>query len=363
MGRKLTETVRFDFIRYANCWEDADILLEGLKPSPGSRILSVGSAGDNSFSLLATNPALVVAVDVNNVQLYLLELKKTSIQQLPYEQLLAFLGFNPCKVREELFNDIKKDLTDACRCYWENNILQIKNGVISEGKFEKYLQLFSSKILPWIHSKKKIEDLMKDKSQEGQEEFYNKQWNTWKWKLLFKIFFSRYVMGKYGRDPAFLNEVKGAVGTKIFKKAEKHLKSVTSQKNFILRYSVTGSFGGLLPHYLRLENFELIKSNLHKLKIYEGYAEDAAYKYGKFDHMNLSNIFEYMDETAFAETALKLIENINANGKMAYWNLMVPRMISKNFPEKMEYLEKTSLQLSAIDKGFFYNKFIIDKKI
>ncbi|MBX9450241.1 MAG: BtaA family protein [Taibaiella sp.] len=54
--KQLDKKVAFDFIRYANCWEDADILLKGLHPAKGSSILSIGSAGDNSFSLLSTQP-------------------------------------------------------------------------------------------------------------------------------------------------------------------------------------------------------------------------------------------------------------------------------------------------------------------
>ncbi|MFL5754490.1 MAG: DUF3419 family protein, partial [Bacteroidia bacterium] len=48
MKEQLTERVNFEFIRYANCWEDADVLLEGLAPKNGGRILSIASAGDNS---------------------------------------------------------------------------------------------------------------------------------------------------------------------------------------------------------------------------------------------------------------------------------------------------------------------------
>ena len=38
-NKQLTEKVAFDLIRYANCWEDADVLLRGLNPDPGSKIL------------------------------------------------------------------------------------------------------------------------------------------------------------------------------------------------------------------------------------------------------------------------------------------------------------------------------------
>lgn len=106
-------------------------------------------------------------------------------------------------------------------------------------------------------------------------------------------------MGKFGRDPEFLKEVKVPVGEFIFNKAGEHLQSVYAQNNFILRYNLTGNFGNLLPHYLQKENYDLVKTNLHKLKIKEGYAEAAFEEYGRFDAMNLSNIFEYMPMDLF----------------------------------------------------------------
>jgi S-adenosylmethionine-diacylglycerol 3-amino-3-carboxypropyl transferase len=52
MMEKQLQKVRHDYLRYANCWEDADILLAGLDIKTGDLVLSIGSAGDNSFSLL-----------------------------------------------------------------------------------------------------------------------------------------------------------------------------------------------------------------------------------------------------------------------------------------------------------------------
>jgi S-adenosylmethionine-diacylglycerol 3-amino-3-carboxypropyl transferase len=363
MSKKLTEKVSFDLIRYANCWEDADILLKGLNPKPNSKILSIASAGDNSFSLLTANPEIVVAVDVNKIQLHLVELKKIAIQQLTYHDLLSFLGFRTSEKREKIFNEIKTYLSPEAREYWEQNIEQIKKGIVSQGKFERYFQLFSKKILPWIHSSKKVEDLMKNKSASEQKLFYEKKWNTWRWRLLFKLFFSKHVMGKYGRDPEFLKEVKIPVGKFIFNKAEQHLQNTQAQNNFMLRYNLSGSFGEMLPHYLQPENYEKIKINLDKLVIKEGYAEDAIKEFGKFHCMNLSNIFEYMNPDLFTQTAQQLLDGTEENGRLAYWNLMVPRRIAEILPENAAYLKDISLEMSSIDKGFFYSRFIIDQKI
>lgn len=145
MEKQLTDRVNFEFIRYANCWEDADILLEGLNPKPNSKFLSIGSAGDNSFSLLISNPELVVAVDVNPVQLYLIELKKSCIQHFSQEQTLEFLGFKTATNRKQQFEILKSELSQDARLYWESNFHLIESGLIYQGKFEKIFPIILSK--------------------------------------------------------------------------------------------------------------------------------------------------------------------------------------------------------------------------
>mgnify|MGYP006376646677 CR=1 FL=1 len=44
--------VDLSIIRYSQCWEDTDILLEGLDIKENNICLSIGSAGDNSFSIV-----------------------------------------------------------------------------------------------------------------------------------------------------------------------------------------------------------------------------------------------------------------------------------------------------------------------
>jgi S-adenosylmethionine-diacylglycerol 3-amino-3-carboxypropyl transferase len=360
MSNDLKARVNFELIRYANCWEDADILLEGLSPAPGRKLLSIASAGDNSFSLLITNPELMVAVDVNKIQLYLVELKKVAIKKMDREDVLKFLGFRHCGNRGNMFDAIKDELSVAARIYWEKNSHLIANGVIYEGKFENYFKTFSGKILPWIHSKKTIEELFRIKTGEEQERFYHEKWNTRRWRLLFKLFFSKYIMGKFGRDPEFLKEVKVDVSKYIFEKAGKNLQKKAAQQNFFLYFNLTGTFGNFLPHYLREENFETIKSNIDRLVIREGYAQDAISEFGKFHYMNLSNIFEYMNPALFSETAEALIKGTEKGGRLAYWNLMVPRRISEILPGKAMHEQEIAAALAEKDKGFFYSQFIIE---
>lgn len=360
--QQLTDKVSFDIIRYANCWEDAGLVLRGLQPVSGNRILSVGSAGDNSFSILTTDPELVVAVDVNQVQLWLIELKAQVIRALEYEEVLQFLGFQPSEHRLAVFDAIKSGLSTECRAFWETKRPDIGSGIIHHGKFESYFRFFVERILPWIHSRKDVQRLLEPKSAQEQQLYYTQHWDTWRWRFFFRLFFSRYVMGKYGRDPEFLRQVTVPVSKTIYERAGAHLQSEQAQHNFILRYTLTGSFGNLLPHYLQPAHFDQIKERLNNLVLYKGYAQDASTHYGKFHSMNLSNIFEYMNKEVFEQTAVDLADSLEKDGRMAYWNLMVPRRLSAAVPETLMYLENLSTELTAVDNGFFYQQYLIDQK-
>lgn len=363
MSDNISHKVQLDFIRYANCWEDPEVLIKGLNLEKGKRILSIASAGDNSFSLLTTEPELLVAFDLNPTQLYLVELKKLAIQHLSREETIAFLGFTENQHRLKIYEGFKSELSREALEFWGKNLELIKNGVIHCGKFEKYFQLFGHRILPFIHTKKRVEALLSKKSADEQEIFYTKNWNTWRWRLLFKIFFSKAVMGKKGRDPQFLKEVKVSVGTFIFNQAATQLRSTFAQDNFILRYNLTGNFGTLLPHYLQEENYDLIKQNLSKLEVFRGTTDDAIAKFGKFDGMNLSDIFEYMDPNTFTQIGNSLHAGLNENGTIGYWNLMVPRVLSTDLPKQFQLNQELSNELTRIDKGFFYHGFYSDKAI
>ncbi len=354
-------------IRYANCWEDVDILLEGLNPLPNAKILSVASGGDNSFSLLTTNPKNVVCADINPIQLYLMALKQACFRVLDYDEILKFLGFQTCENRILIFEKLKNAFTyPNAYNFWLQNIHLIQKGIIYQGKFEKYFQLFSKKVLPFIHSKKTIYGLLAEKNEQEQITFYEKKWNTFLWRMMFKVFFSKYIMGKYGRDKQFFNQVKVPVATYVYEKTAKYLKNTLSQKNWILHFNLLGHFGEFLPHYLLPENVEIIKKNIEKIILFEGKVEDAIPIFGKFDAFNLSNIFEYMPENVFLDTAKALSKGAEHNAKFAYWNLMVPRVMSDIssdiLPQDFLYEKEISQKLNAVDKGFFYNKFIVEKK-
>src|SRR3954463_14843218 len=90
-GSEAAANADFSTIRYAQCWEDADVLLEGLDVKPGDVCLSIASAGDNTLALLTRQPEQVIAVDLSLAQLACLELRVAAYRELDHQELLELI--------------------------------------------------------------------------------------------------------------------------------------------------------------------------------------------------------------------------------------------------------------------------------
>src|SRR4026208_1779077 len=93
----------FSAIRYAQGWEGADSLLEGLAIQPGDVCVSIASAGDNALALLTKDPARVVGLALCPAQLACLELRIAAYQALALDELLELIGSRPSTRRASLF--------------------------------------------------------------------------------------------------------------------------------------------------------------------------------------------------------------------------------------------------------------------
>ena len=350
------EKVNHHYLRYANCWEDADLLRAGLQVRTGDRVLSIGSAGDNSFSLLVDDPELLVAVDVNAVQLKLIALKRAAFEVLDYEDFLRFLGFHPCSYRLRLLRCLRPVMSEEDFQYWHRQPERIERGILFSGKFERYFASFRRFVLPLIHGRERVDQLLTSKSESEQIDFFERHWNNHRWRGLFRVFFGKTMMGLLGRDPAFLREVRVPVGEFILGRAAAHLRSAACQWNYFLRFILTGNFGEQLPHYARAENFDPIRTRLSRLQLHEGLAESCFERFGQFDRFNLSNIFEYMSPPVFQRVSENLAANAAPSARFAYWNLMVPRRMSEVLPG----LGELPAEGLPVDRGFFYRRFRVE---
>jgi len=354
--------VDFTIIRYANCWEDADVLLQSLQMPSQSKICCIASAGDNALALLSTNPAAVDAFDISLPQLYVTELKKWAFAALTYEEVLQLLGVTTAteKTKLLLLQNLLPALSDEAATYWKKNEKLISKGIIHAGKFEHYFYLFRRYFLPLVHSRSTVQQLLEPKTDGEQQQFYQASWNNRRWQWLMAFFFSKKIMGRYGRDPQFLKQVQVPVSQFIRQKAALHLQSAHCTHNAFLQMIFTGNYQHSRPFYLRRENFEVIKSNIDKLNIVQADAT-AIIKMQSYDAYCLSNIFEYMPQEQFEQLAKEWQPYLLPKAKIAFWNLMATRSFAETEADK--YLKITpNEQLIKSDNGFFYSRFCLEER-
>src|SRR5215470_4648547 len=89
---EIAAKARFDGIRYAQLWEDADVLLAALGEQRGKQLVSICSAGDNALAMLTLDPARVVAVDMSAAQIECLKIRVAAYRALDHGELLELFG-------------------------------------------------------------------------------------------------------------------------------------------------------------------------------------------------------------------------------------------------------------------------------
>lgn len=356
MKARIEERASFNIVRYANCWEDADVLISALAVKEGGCYLSVSSAGDNTLSIASRKPSLVLAVDLSLAQLACLELRMAAFANLSYEGLIRFLGVRKEPDRLGVYRNICHALSLEAREFWDSHPEFIARGIIHIGKFERFFGIFRRWVMPLIHGGDAVAELTREKSESARRAYYENRWNTWLWRAVFRVFFSRAVMGRLGRDPEFFKYVDGDVAKRILKRAEYALTVLSTHDNPYLEYILKGNFNSYLPFYLRESNFDDIRKNLGSIALFKGNVSEAiqANDGFKFDGFNLSDIFEYMSYDQYVSDLHKIIEASKRGARIVYWNMLADRKPPAEFRNRLESLVDIANELFQKDKAFFY---------
>ena len=363
MGSEVAGRAAFTALRYAQCWEDADVLLEALAVQPGDVCLSIASAGDNTLALLTRRPGRVVALDLSEVQLACLELRVAAYRELDHPGRLELIGSRPSRRRGDLYRRCRPQLSATAQSFWDANPRAVERGVGGAGKFERYLALFRRWLLPLVHGPGRVARLLQGGSFEEREAFYRSEWDSWRWRALFRLFFSRAVMGRLGRDPSFFRYVEGSVAERILARARHALTRLDPAENSYLQWILTGRHLEALPFALRPENFEPIRDNLDRLEWHPLSLEDYLGRAGSgaVQRFNLSNIFEYMSLPNYHALLGQLLEAGDAGGRLVYWNMLVPRHRPPELAGCLRPLSEIAAELHARDRAFFYSDLVIEE--
>ena len=348
-------------IRYAQCWEDADVLLGGLAVEPGDVCLSIASAGDNTLSLLTQDPARVVAVDLSLAQLACLEMRVAAYRVLTHAELLELIGSTPSQRRQALYDRCRSLMPQEARTFWDAQPQLVKGGIGAAGVLEHYLRTFRRFVLPLIHSPARVAQLLAGGTAESRRDFYHNHWNNWRWRLLFRIFFARCIIGRFGHGPEFFHGVTGSVADRLLARFEHTITELDPTQDPYLHWSLTGRHFAALPHALRPENFEAIRSRLDRLERRHMSLEHALEELGprSVHRFNLSNILEYISAHDCRQVLTRVACTGIPGGRMLYWDMITPRSDAGEIPGLRRRDDVASIVHRA-SRTCFYDALVIE---
>ena len=297
---------------YNMSWEDYEIDFKYLNINTNDNVLIITSAGCNVLNTLLYNPKNIISVDISKNQNALLDLKLATIKTCEYNVFWNLFGdgfFNNFKLL--YFNKLRNNLQlESSKTFWDNNLNIFKNGLYNSGssiKSIKFLNFFIGK---------ELKILSKIKNLEVQYRYYKKFIE----KKLFNFFIINIIKTSYWKN---INGI--PISKNNFKKIIYHLKYsydkmiknfLISKDNYFIYCSINGSFTkNNCPNYLKYKNFNLLKNNVDKIKIYNLPITEYLKKTNLF-----FNKFFLLDHLDWYENKKKLLDEINIIKKKSVKN-------------------------------------------
>ncbi len=361
MGVKSKHQVELSNLLFAMSWEDPLSDRRALAIEPGNKVTTISSGGCNTLTLLLDNPAKIYAVDINASQSYLLELKIAAVRHLEHEELLAFLGLAPSESRLRVFESLAGDLTAEALAYWKRKADAVQQGVVRTGRYESFIRKFIS-FLGVVQGKGRIENFFRCASVEDQRVYFEKVWNTFQWRLLFKLAFNKRMLAKRGLTADYFkfDDGSSSFAESFFRRSRHAMCEIPIATNYFLAQYLRGSYWSrdAMPDYLRKENLAIVRDRLDRIEVITC---DAQGWFGKqadssTDAFSLSNICELMSPDEAGRLFTEVARTARTGARICFRNLIVPRGVPEELSAKIELQEELSRELLTHDRSFVYSR-------
>ena len=351
---------------YSQCWEDLDVARAALRIRPGGTVLVIAAAGDNALGLLQGDPGRVLAVDVNRAQTALVGLKVAAIRGLSDPQAVrGFLGAAPLARRTSAYEFLRPSLTPDAQRHWDANLAMVAAGLIHAGRFERYLSVFRRGILSIVPGRRAVREMLGAQSLGDQRQVYRARWDSRRWRLLFRLFFSRELLRRFGRDPAFFAQCEiDNIGDHYLARAEHALTSLPIRNNPYLRYMLSGRFGRdrQMPDYLRPDVQPVLRRRIDRIAIQTARLEDVLRDLPSrsIDAFYLSDIFELATPAEHAATLAEVARVGRVGARICYWNNLVTRRRPETLARELLSHADEARALHARDRAFLYSRLVVE---
>jgi S-adenosylmethionine-diacylglycerol 3-amino-3-carboxypropyl transferase len=361
-GNSIHRQSVFERVLFAQCWEDPEMDRQALRLEVDEVALVVTSGGCTALSLALERPGRIIAVDMNSAQTRLLELKIAGARALDHGGYLELLGVRPSRRRRELYRASRVHLSPEAVRFWDAHEKLIQGNLIRSGRYEQYLNA-CRKLLLVIQGPRRIRRLFELESADDRRRFYREEWDGVRWRLFFRTFFSRPILGRFGLDPAFFTYVDGVTsfGEHFRRLAEHVIVDLPARDNYFLAQICLGHYLNerAVPPYLRADNFDRLRRSLDRIEPRTAELESLLHGLpdGSVDAFALSNVFEWVSPDVF-ERILGEIHRVGSPGaRICYRNLLVRRTHPASCDGQFRPDRDLAAKLLFEDRSFVYSNF------
>jgi S-adenosylmethionine:diacylglycerol 3-amino-3-carboxypropyl transferase len=358
---------REDRLFFAQVREDPRLEIEALAPLEDAKIVVVSSGGCTALSLLAAGAGHVTAVDLNAAQNHLVELKVAALRWLTMPEIMSFFGVarGTPERRLRTYWTIRPLLSERAVEFWDAHQALVGRGALACGVSEQFISAVVKVVKLFIHSRRKIERLLSLDSLEAQREFFDREWNTRRWRLLFPTLLNRWTFNRT-YDPAFFREVENPSFAAHFRRLLEHaLCDVPVRNNYFLHQMLLGTYPNRVPDgvppYLERTRREILRTRLDRLELVDGgYGEYlASQEDSSVDALALSNICEWLDQAGIDQLFEQVVRVSKPGARLCFRNFVGHTDIPERF--RTVIIEDTEAGQRAIlrDRSCLQSRIVI----
>ena len=382
-------TVWFDAFVYNQIWEDPRVDLEALQLDSNSRVLTISSGGCNALNYILEGPASVTAVDLNRHHIYFLNLKIAALKHLPsYESFFDLFGRGKCRnANSNYLRYIAPHLDEDTRGFWESNTL---GGSLLFGDRISFFTnaglydlLRNGYFLHFFHRLAHLfgcrpEEVLKAKNKEEQERLYEKHiapfFDTCLIRAVARLPVTMFGLGippqQYDELTADLESGKTVID--VYRERVRRLacdfpidENYFAWQAFARKYDTENRKA--IPEYLKVENYEKLKSNVDRLTTVIGSATDAIANRGPgtFNRFVLLDAQDWMNAGQMTELWSTVAEKSEPGSRIIFRTAGSASPVETNLPpdlrSKFSYESGLSQELFRQDRASIYGGFHLYK--
>ena len=351
-------------LNYSSSNEDSRSELKALQIAEGDSVLCITGSGGRPLDLLIENPAVIVSIDFDPCQNFLLELKLAAIKHLEYEEFVGFLGVHSSEKREETYNSIRNILSAEARRYWDSNLRMIKKGIIYQGRWERSFRLLARMVS--LVRPKLVGKLFSCNDIDEQFKIWHEKWDDRLWRSFLRLISSK-IVWKYGLgDPGFYKYVPDNFSIYLYlvNKFNSAFENMVVSKSPFARLLFLGEYdpNRVLPLYLQKINYKKLKN----LRTWVQIVTDSFTKYlqncksKRFDKYSLSDFSSYTSIEEYRQIWQGIIKTASPGARTCERQFLVKREIPLEIQPYISRDRDLEKELELVDDSIFYT-FVIAK--